>query len=40
MDEVGVVTKTGFLQRRVGVDLEDGMVTELNGAMKADSEDK
>ena len=39
MDEVGAVTKSSFPQRRVGVDLEDGMVTELNDVVKADSED-
>ena len=39
MDKVGVVTKSSFPQRRVGVDLEDGMVIELNGVVKADSED-
>ena len=38
MEAVGVVTKEVSL-RAVGMDLEDGMVTELNGVVKTDSED-
>ena len=38
MEAVGVVTKEVSL-RAVGMDLEDGMVTELNSVVKTDSED-